>query len=59
MTLTPAQREQINAVAAEHFERSEDVLAVSFAIEAVIERRQELRQKWEAEEAKQWTSKAS
>lgn len=50
MTLTQAQREQIDAVAAEHFERSDDILAVTFAIAAVIERRKELRKKWEAEE---------
>lgn len=49
--MTKEQRDKIAALAAQFFEKTEDLMAVTFAIEAVIERRLELLAKWEKQEA--------
>lgn len=56
MTLTQAQREAVEQAVAGILEKSEDIHAATVACVAVIERRIELREKWEAEEAKHGTS---
>lgn len=50
--MTAALREKVEELVAQYFERSDDVKAVSFTVVEVIEHRQELRKKWEAQEAK-------
>lgn len=57
MNLTQAQREAVEQAVAGILEKSEDIHAATVACVAVIERRIELREKWEAEEVKHGPAK--